>query len=143
MVSRRRGRSSALTDLYPSPATAGERGNPLAVVVHSGRQFGAAGPGRKTMNVARKRPYGTALAAGIAGVWLVAFSIADAPAARAAATTGKVQGKVVATDNGEPIGFADVLLIPADTTLKKVGMLTNADGTFLIEAAPGRYTIQV
>ena len=30
--------------------------------------------------------------------------------------TGKIQGKIVATDTGEPIGFADVLLIPADTT---------------------------
>src|SRR5262249_53549157 len=64
------------------------------------------------------------------------------PGAQAAAT-GKVQGRVVATDNGEPVGFADILLIPADTTLHKVGALSNADGTFLIEAAPGVYTIQI
>ena len=61
----------------------------------------------------------------------------------AAADTGKVQGKILATDTGEAIGYADVLLIPADTTMKKVGGLTNADGTFLLEAAPGRYTIQI
>ena len=63
--------------------------------------------------------------------------------AASAATTGKIQGKIVGTDTGEPIGFADVLLIPADTTLRKVGGLSNADGTFLLEAAPGRYTLQI
>jgi len=63
--------------------------------------------------------------------------------ASAAAPLGKVQGKVIAADSGEPIGFADVLLIPADTTMRKVGGLTNADGTFLLEAAAGRYAIQV
>ena len=60
-----------------------------------------------------------------------------------AAITGKLQGRIVATDNGEPIGFADLQLIPADTTMKRVGGLTNADGTFLLEAAPGRYALQV
>src|SRR5262245_46695647 len=97
--------------------------------------------GGKTMNAAQKRSR-IALAAGLAAAWLVAVTIADVHGARAA-TTGKVQGRVVATDSGEPIGFADVLLIPADTTLRRVGGLTNADGTFLLEAAPGRYTIQV
>ena len=56
---------------------------------------------------------------------------------------GRVQGRVVATDNGEPVGFADVRLLPADTTLRPVGGLTNADGTFLLAAAPGRYTLQI
>ena len=93
------------------------------------------------MNAARKRSR-IALAASLAGAWLFAVMIVDVHGARAA-TTGKVQGRVVATDSGEPIGFADVLLIPADTTLRRVGGLTNADGTFLLEAAPGRYTIQV
>jgi hypothetical protein len=60
-----------------------------------------------------------------------------------AATTGKIQGRIVATDNGEPIGFADLLLIPADTTLRRVGGLTHADGTYLLEARPGRYTLQI
>lgn len=64
------------------------------------------------------------------------------PVARAA-TTGKVQGRVLATDTGEVLGYADVVLFPADTTMAKVGGLTNADGTFLLEAKPGRYTIQV
>jgi outer membrane receptor protein involved in Fe transport len=61
----------------------------------------------------------------------------------AAADTGKVQGRILATDTGEAIGFADVLLIPADTTMHKVGGLTNADGTFLLVAPAGRYTIQI
>ena len=55
----------------------------------------------------------------------------------------KVQGRIVATDSGEPIGFADLLLIPADTTLTKVGGLTNADGTFTLSARPGVYALQV
>jgi outer membrane receptor protein involved in Fe transport len=63
--------------------------------------------------------------------------------AAAGAVTGKIQGKIVGTDTGEPIAFADVLLLPADTTMHKVGGLTNADGTFLLEAAPGRYTLQI
>jgi outer membrane receptor protein involved in Fe transport len=57
--------------------------------------------------------------------------------------TGKVGGKVVGTDTGEAIGFADVLLIPADTTMRKVGGFTNADGTYLLVAAPGGYTLQI
>ena len=60
-----------------------------------------------------------------------------------AAALGRVQGKVVASDTGEPLGYADVLLLPADTTLRRVGGMTNADGTFLLEAAPGGYTLQV
>jgi outer membrane receptor protein involved in Fe transport len=57
--------------------------------------------------------------------------------------TGRIRGKIVGTDSGEAVGFADVLLIPADTTLRRVGGLTNADGTYLLEAAPGRYTLQI
>ena len=60
-----------------------------------------------------------------------------------AAATGKIQGKIVGTDTGEPLGFADVLLIPADTTMRRVGGLTHADGTFLLEAPAGRYTLQI
>ena len=59
-----------------------------------------------------------------------------------AAVTGKVQGKLISSENGEPVGYADLQLIPADTTLKRVGALSNADGTFLLIAAPGRYTFQ-
>ncbi|MCC6652653.1 MAG: carboxypeptidase regulatory-like domain-containing protein, partial [Candidatus Eisenbacteria bacterium] len=69
--------------------------------------------------------------------------VAITSSAALAAVVGKVQGKLVSTENGEPIGYADLLLIPADTTLKKVGALSNADGTFLLIAAPGRYTLQV
>jgi hypothetical protein len=76
----------------------------------------------------------------MAGLALALFC-ALAPAS-GAAPMGRLQGKIVGTDNGEPIGFADVMLIPADTTLHRVGGLTNADGTFLLEAAPGRYTLQ-
>jgi outer membrane receptor protein involved in Fe transport len=60
-----------------------------------------------------------------------------------AAPVGKVQGRILATDNAEPVGFADLLLIPADTTMRRVGAFTNADGTYLIEAAPGRYTLKI
>ena len=74
--------------------------------------------------------------------WVLVLTGLAAPTV-SAATTGKIQGKVAGTDTGEPIGFADVLLIPADTTLHKVGGLTNADGTFLLEAAAGRYTLQI
>lgn len=78
--------------------------------------------------------------------WVVGAALAllciGLPTAQAA-TTGKIQGRIVATDNGEPIGFADLLLIPADTTRRRVGGLSNADGTYLLEAPAGRYTLQV
>lgn len=77
--------------------------------------------------------------------WAFAFLIlacAPAPFA-AAAITGKLQGRLLATDSGEPIGFADLLLVPVDTTLQRVGGMTNADGSFLLEAAPGTYTFQI
>jgi outer membrane receptor protein involved in Fe transport len=67
------------------------------------------------------------------------FSVTHA----AAATLGKIGGRIVTTDTGEPVAYADVSLVPADTTMKRVGGLTNADGTFLLEALPGRYTLQV
>jgi outer membrane receptor protein involved in Fe transport len=60
-----------------------------------------------------------------------------------AAGLGKIQGKIVATDSGEPLGFADVVLLPVDSTMTRVGGFTNADGTFLLEAAPGTYTLQI
>jgi hypothetical protein len=87
-------------------------------------------------------------AAGLARAiaWVASFGFLGltlgAPDARGE-PLGRIQGKVVATDSGEPLGFADVKLIPADTTMRKLGVLTNADGTFMIEAAPGRYTLQI
>ena len=56
---------------------------------------------------------------------------------------GRVEGRVIAADTGEPIAYADVLLVPADTTLGRIGMLTNADGTFLLQVAPGLYDLHV
>ena len=44
--------------------------------------------------------------------------------------TGKIQGRIVSNDSGEPIGFADVALLPADTTMRRVGAIANADGTY-------------
>lgn len=60
-----------------------------------------------------------------------------------AAGAGRVQGRIVASDTGEPVGYADLMLVPADTTMRKVGGLTNADGTFLLEAPAGTYTLLV
>ena len=60
-----------------------------------------------------------------------------------AATLGRVRGKVVASDTGEPMPFTNVLLLPADTTLKRVGGMTNQDGTFELLAPPGLYTLRV
>ncbi|HYM81114.1 MAG TPA: TonB-dependent receptor [Candidatus Limnocylindria bacterium] len=74
---------------------------------------------------------------------LLAAAASAFMASAALGATGKIQGKVIATDTGEPIGFADVALIPADTTQRRIGGLTNADGTFLLEAPAGRYTLQV
>jgi outer membrane receptor protein involved in Fe transport len=94
------------------------------------------------MSKVGQRSFRNATRAALVGALLGAVSMLHAPVA-GAADTGKVQGRIVTTDTGEPLGFADVLLIPADTTLRRVGTLTNADGTFLLEAAPGLYTVQI
>jgi len=87
----------------------------------------------------RPRPNGQILALLIA---LVAALIAwGAPAH--AASLGRISGRVLATDTGEPIPFADVTLLSADSTGQHVGGMTNADGSFLLEAAPGRYTLRI
>lgn len=56
---------------------------------------------------------------------------------------GQVRGRLVAAGTGEPVGYADVRLLPADTTLRPVGTLADAEGRFALAAAPGRYALQV
>ncbi len=75
------------------------------------------------------------------GLALGLFLLSVVPAS--SATTGKVQGRILSTDSNEPIGYAQVALLPVDTTLRRVGALTNADGTYLLEAAPGTYTLVI
>lgn len=60
-----------------------------------------------------------------------------------AGPTGKVQGRILAAESGESIPYAEVVLLPADTTLRPIGGLANADGTYLLEVPPGRYSLQV
>ncbi len=56
---------------------------------------------------------------------------------------GKVAGKILAKDTGEPLPYADVLLMPTDPAGKRSGAMSNADGTFTVEAEPGTYTLQI
>ncbi len=73
---------------------------------------------------------------------LVVFvTLACTPVSSAA--LARLQGRILTAGSSEPVGFADVLLVPDDTTMKRVGGLTNADGTFLLMAPAGRYTLQV
>ena len=76
-------------------------------------------------------------------VVLAAALLLGALAAAPASAIGRIQGRILAQDSGEPVGFADLLLIPRDTTMKKVGGLSNADGTFLLLAPAGRYAFHV
>ena len=91
-------------------------------------------------NDRRIRPGAIAWALGCVLATALALSVSTTPAT--AAGTGKVQGKLVGSDTGEPIGFADVALIPADSTQHVVGGLSNADGTYLLEAPPGHYVLR-
>jgi hypothetical protein len=79
------------------------------------------------------------LAFGLAAI-LAAIAVSMPAPANA---LGRIQGRIVATDTGDPIGYADLQLVPADTSLKRSGCLTNADGTFLLEAPAGRYALLV
>ncbi len=90
---------------------------------------------------ASRRPTRPPVRAWAAGFALL-LSCAGVTAALGA-PTGKIQGRILATDSGEPIAYADLVLLPADSTMSRVGGPTNADGTFLLEAAPGRYTLQI
>lgn len=74
---------------------------------------------------------------------LAAVLLLGALAAAPASALGRIQGRILAHDSGESVGFADLVLIPRDTTMRKVGGLTNADGTYLLAAPAGRYTLQV
>lgn len=56
---------------------------------------------------------------------------------------GKVRGRVFAQDTGEPMSFVNVVLIPSDTTMKRVGGLTNTDGSFELVAPSGTWTLQI
>jgi len=60
-----------------------------------------------------------------------------------AATLGRIKGRIVGTDTNEPIGFADVALVPNDSTMHPVGGLSNADGTFQLDAPAGSYTLKI
>jgi outer membrane receptor protein involved in Fe transport len=77
----------------------------------------------------------------IATFVVLALFTAVRPAA--AQMPGQVQGRVIAKDTGEPVSFANVALIPADTTQKKTGGLTNSDGTFRIPVPAGLYSLLV
>jgi hypothetical protein len=74
---------------------------------------------------------------------LLALLLPGAASAQApAGPHGKVTGKLLAADSGEPLGFADVALIPLGVAAPKpIGTMTNADGTFTLEAPPGTYTL--
>jgi outer membrane receptor protein involved in Fe transport len=71
------------------------------------------------------------------------FAVAVLVSVANAQPPGRVRGKVVARDTGEPMSYCNLLLLPADTTLRRVGGMTNADGTFELLAAPGIYTLRV
>lgn len=91
---------------------------------------------RTDVMTTRPRPGLAAWALGL----LALLALAMPATANAAA---RLQGRLVAADSGEPIGFADLLLTPADTTQRKVGGLSNADGTFLLVAPAGRYSLRI
>jgi outer membrane receptor protein involved in Fe transport len=72
------------------------------------------------------------------------LGLATAPAGEAAAQRlGHVQGRVLAASTGEPVAYANLALVPADSSRKKTGGLGDGDGSFRIGAEPGLYTLQV
>ncbi len=68
-----------------------------------------------------------------------AGAAADPAAPAPAGPTGKVVGKVLASDTGEALIYANVVLVPADTTIRRIGQQSNADGSFTLKAPPGTY----
>ncbi len=65
-----------------------------------------------------------------------------APAARPTGPPGKIAGRVVGSDTGEGVSFCEVILLPADSTARKIGTHSNSDGTYVLEAPAGRYALQ-
>lgn len=78
-----------------------------------------------------------------AALALAALALALLSASALAQPLGRVRGKVIAKDTGETLSFTNVLLIPADTTLRRVGGVTQNDGTFDLAARPGTYLLRV
>ena len=80
----------------------------------------------------------------LALVTCLACALAPASAQAQTAGKGRVIGKVLASDNGEPVGYADVALVPVDSTQgRRVGVQSNSDGTFVLEALPGVYNLRI
>ena len=77
------------------------------------------------------------------GLAILAMMLAMVVIADAAPSTGRVRGRLFDSQNNAALSYADVVLLPADTTQKRVGGMSNADGTFLLEAPAGTYTLQV
>jgi TonB-dependent receptor len=75
--------------------------------------------------------------------WIGVLAGPFAAPAGAQSTRGRITGRVLARDTGEGLGFADVLLLPADPAGRRSGTQSNADGTFSLEAPPGSYVLQV
>ena len=69
-------------------------------------------------------------------VILVAFG-------NAFAQTGRIVGKVTDAKSGEPLPFANVIILTADRTSTKMGAMTLNDGTFSVTGVPvGTYIVR-
>jgi len=86
-----------------------------------------------------KSRYGTP-----AGARIVIFALALLMvSAQAIAQTGRITGKVADAKTGEPLAFANVILLTSDKVSTKMGAMTLNDGTFLISGVPvGTYTVR-
>ncbi|WP_276166570.1 outer membrane beta-barrel family protein [Zobellia alginiliquefaciens] len=55
----------------------------------------------------------------------------------------KITGKVLDKDDGQPLEYATLVLHSVENPEKVTGGITNIDGVFEIEAAPGEYNVSV
>ncbi|MFN7118208.1 MAG: TonB-dependent receptor domain-containing protein [Saprospiraceae bacterium] len=59
------------------------------------------------------------------------------------AATGAINGTVISESNNQPLGYATITVFNAQDSTLINGSVTNDDGTFTVEVAPGNYYVEI
>ena len=77
----------------------------------------------------------------LTAVWLITAAVVQVHAETGKAQTGRITGRVIAQDTGEPLVNANVEVTGPDLTTK-MGAISDAEGRYTIDLPPGSYTVK-